>query len=812
MPGEQTARISRLVVTLCMLAAVSNACTGDGEGGSRREGQVPSAASVAVDFTAPSGDALPRGVRLGDQSDQALHGVAASDEVVVAVGSDESANVVTPLFLTSLDRGLTWTRSTEEGAPSADEWPHLIAFGNDTFIAIGYANDGRPAVWASADGGKWTRHPTDRQAFKSTDSVSGIRYVDDAFYLTGATDTPRGASTAGGLLWTSDDGTSWQRVDLRRHGLGKLGGEAEVADMAVTDGQVVLAMNVTDRTRGDQPDRIEIWRSRDRMRSFRRDPTIPSFAGSYRAYAQGLIMANEDLVLAASGDGLSENTWDGVLMTSPAGSSAWTMVAPPALSTAGEEHPSVVLLLDNVYLVAANLTDTNDAVVAAGSGLEALRAVRHRSLRGRAEQIVADGASLGREAILVGSTGASGSKEAAIWRYADGSLRQVRLPKEARGGRASAYLNDVLATDDGFVGVGLSAESPVAWISDDFEGWEARGLTGRSTDVTTAWGRALANLADDGVVAVGALVRPLGLDAAVWVRDGDGHWHTVEDPALTLRNENGYGAVEPRDVAANGRAVVIAATAYVDGRQEAHPLVGSADGRAWSIGVGTRWVPLTTDETALRRTPYPAFRASDNGSVEMNAVTSTGRTFVIGGARGEPGRGTKAVVWRSRDGEVWSDPTTLPRMPGYHSASLSAFATLGDTLIGVGDVQKRPAETETGWASWISADGGVTWERGDVVAPRRAHAYQVISIPGGFLAMGATGPDSDLEAAAWTSPDGRGWTPIDLGIEAMSGPGRQVLVDGIVDGHRLQVVGSNEPPGGGGYYAASVDLPLPDGD
>jgi hypothetical protein len=465
--------------------------------------------------------------------------------------------------------------------------------------------------------------------------------------------------------------------------------------------------------------------------------------------------------------------------------------------------------LDNVYLAAANTSDANDALVVAGPSLEDLRPVRHRTLSGPNEQVITEGVSLGDVAILVGYTGATGSSEAAVWRYADGALRPVRLPAEAKGGRPSAYVNDVLSTDDGFVAVGLAGQGPTLWTSDDFATWDALGLPGRSARVTAADARSLSRLPAGGAVAVGALIRPLGADAGVWVRVGTKRWRLVKDPVFRIGGRSEYGSLEPRAVAANGRAVVIAATAYVDGREEARPLVGSADGRAWSVAVGTDRVPLNENDRFVGRTPYPAFRAPENGSVEMNAVTPAGTGFVIGGSRGEPGRGTRAVVWRSRDGSVWSDPSRLPMPRGYRSATLTGFARMGDTLVGTGEVRKGLADTDTGWATWMSRDDGRTWRLGEIVARRQGHAYQLLPIPGGLLALGSVGPDSDLDAAAWTTRDGRRWQPVELGVGRTSGPGRQTFVSGVVDGDRLLLVGTDTPPQSGGSYVASTDIPVP---
>jgi hypothetical protein len=802
----------RLTITGAVLAGVLvlPACTGAGteETESDRSGGAPE--PVGADFAAPGARDLAKGVRLGDQSDQSLTAVARRGERVVAVGADESFNTTLPLFLVSADGGGSWQRAdaaTSSGDASGGESPSAVAAGSDGFVALGAGRDGRPAAWTSPEGASWTRLETDREVFRRTDSVVEVRAFDGTFYAVGTSRVPSGRSLSAPVLWTSSDGSSWRRTDLREHGVDEAG-SAYASDVAVLDGQIVVAGGVEDDSLVEQPNRIVVWRSSDEGRTFTADATPPDFAGGFRAYVRELTVDGSRLVMAASGDGATTDTWDGVVMASSGRS--WRKVGTPlAFGGRAEEHPSVLVGLGKGWLMAANTEGGDeDALVGTGSGLGAFTTVRHDTLAGPGSQHVNDAVSAGREALLVGSTTSSGSSEAMIWRLTGTGLSPVTLPDEAGGGRPTAEVAELVGADGGFVALGNAAESPVAWSAEDFDAWRATGLPGRSAAVGYSLVQGATALANGDVLAVGTVERELGSSAGVWLGSGR-RWQRLDRPQFANRSETGYGSVQAVGVAASDRGVVVAANAYVNGVWDARPMVASADGRRWTLSTAASTVPLTSADEYYDRTPYADFRAPANGSVWMQAAVATDAGFVIGGQRGAAGEGVAATVWRSTDGRVWGGPEALPAPTGAYATGVSSFATGPEGLVATGWFQESVDAEDNGWVSWTSRDQGRTWEVGQVVSPSEAGAQTVVAVPGGFVALGSTGPAADREAAAWTSTDGREWTAVELDLERGTGPGNQFLVSGVVDGETLRLVGADVPPQGGGYYAASVPVPEP---
>lgn len=411
--------------------------------------------------------------------------------------------------------------------------------------------------------------------------------------------------------------------------------------------------------------------------------------------------------------------------------------------------------------------------------------------------------------MVVGADRRGGSTEARVWLLRGDGLERAELPDEVAGGRPSASVVTPVATEDGYVAIGSASASPVAWSSTDFADWTAAGLPGRSAASASISVSDADLLAGGDTIAVGQIRQPLGSDAGVWLGQGSGTWEQLDGPSFSNRGGSGYGTVEPTSVAVGKRTVVVAANSYVNGAYEAHPLVSPASGRSWSDGAGESSIPLTDSDRYHDRTPYPAFRAPANGSIFMNEALALRSGFVIGGSRGGSGEGAQAVVWSSRDGRTWGDPRELPRPADAYASEVSLLTRSGSTVVAVGQVQATPDDTGTGWASWVSTNGGRTWRVGEVVAPGEINASAVMAVPGGFLVLGSTGPSDNLEAAAWTSTDGTTWVEVDLDLERGSGPGNQFLAGGLVEDDQLRLVGSDVPPAGGGYYSVSVDVPTP---
>lgn len=810
-----THRSPAFLTLLTAGALALSACTGGSEEADPSPTKSPSAEAAepaSADFLAPTKDQLASGVRLGDQSDQSLNAVAASGDVVVAVGSDASYNTTLPLFVVSTDQGATWQRGDVDAASLPDtggsELATAVAAGKDGFVAAGTGGDGSPITWTSEDGLTWTRTAGEGDTFKTTDTISELRSYDGSYYLVGGNSVPNGSSTGRIIVWSSPDGAAWKRIDLSEHGLGKVTGYPYGSDIAVLDGQIVVAGGVEDAAVTDQPNRMYVWRSGADGETFTADPTPADFGGDFRAYVGELVVDGGRLYLAASGDGADNgDSWDGVVLS--AQGRTWSKAQPASFGGGEEEHPATLVRAGKAWVLAGwTEGGREDAVVTSGSDLGRLALLRHPSLTGRAAQQVSAGVAVGNTAVLVGSSDTSGSDTPYVWRVSGGKVTPTTLPDDVSEGRPTTYVTSLLATDDGFAALGVGADSPVAWSSTDFAAWEPTGLAGRSPAVGSVSLSDAAVLANGSVLAVGSRSRSLGSDAAAWIKQG-GAWKLLDEPAFVNRGENAYGSLSVQDVAVGKDGVVVATTAFINGENEAHPLFARANGSGWQEGRGARSTTPTTDDRYFGRTPYLDFRSPSNGSISMSAATAVGGGFLIGGNRGPAGTGGSAIVWSSADGRTWAAGKALPKPKGSYASGINGFAVDGQRVVATGYVQQSAEDENPGWGSWVSEDRGRTWKLGEVVAATEANVADVLTVPGGYLALGSVGPSGDLDAAAWTSTDGSSWTPAELDLERGSGAGNQFLSTAVVDGDQLRLVGGDVPPAGGGIYAVSVPVPTP---
>lgn len=134
----------------------------------------------------------------------AFRGVSARESQLIAVGRDSAGRGV--VFLSN--DGTRWTQV----ATQARALPSLgaVAAWRDGFVA--FADSGSTILWTSKDGRAWTPGRPTPRAFADavvTDVVAGGPglVAVGARLDPGETDEP-----VGGLVWTSRDGATWERV------------------------------------------------------------------------------------------------------------------------------------------------------------------------------------------------------------------------------------------------------------------------------------------------------------------------------------------------------------------------------------------------------------------------------------------------------------------------------------------------------------------------------------------------------------------------------------------------------------------------
>jgi hypothetical protein len=157
----------------------------------------------------------------------------------------------------------------------------------------------------------------------------------------------------------------------------------------------------------------------------------------------------------------------------------------------------------------------------------------------------------------------------------------------------------------------------------------------------------------------------------------------------------------------------------------------------------------------------------------MTTVIAHSAGFVAGGDLDDGGPSSPAV-WLSPDGVSWPSVVRLPKPRGVYSSSVQSLGHIGSTLVAVGGIARFDGDTESGWTSWTSIDGGRTWRAGTVSVPARASAATLISVPGGLVALGNAGLPNALDAAALFSRDGKAWRALSLPGDRVRGQATRV--------------------------------------
>lgn len=805
MPFRRSAGLLGVLIAICLTVACTS---GDaGEGGDSAEPSAPR-------LEAPNRSQLAEGVRLGDQTDQVLYGVAADDETVVAGGYDLSANTQRPLFAVSTDAGETWNRGEVDAESVPEDLGNSmvddVAGGDDGFVATGWREDGQPALWHSEDGADWRLTDVDGEAFSGSDWTEAVTWADGRFYVVGGSSRGVGRANDRLVVWTSEDGSTWRRTNMSSAMRGIVG-TPSAADIAAVGDRVLVAGGVEDNNNREQPNRMALWLSGDAGRSFDLASTEPDLGGDYRAYSVAVEVVDGEFHVAASGDGGSyalhgQSSWDPVVVSRRHGH--WTTVEDHVLASPLEEQPTAMVTVDGRWVMASRtFGEKDDAGVYAGGAYPGLAQVRHPSLRGPGQQRVEDAASVGEAGVLVGWTSRSGSHEPVVWRFEDAAVRRIELPEELSEGEPAAQPFGLVRARDRFVAVGDAQSSPVAWHSADFDTWQSVGLEGRDDHIPSVQVTGVAARRDGRVIAVGSRSRGSGDDAMVWVREPGDDWTAKQSKALTERSRNGYGSIAPSDVAVRGRIAVIAANGYTDGVEELHPLFSRDGGESWEAADGTGRLELSEQDVQLNRTEWNSFRAPVNGSIGATSVIRSDRTWVMGGYRSETAEGARPTVWLSNRGETWGTARALPMPPKAYGSSVNRLFARGRLLIATGSVERSESDELPGWVSWTSRDEGRTWRIGQV--HRASSVHDLVALPDRVLALGSSGASRTSDAQVWSTADGREWEEADIDLEHGAGGGRQQITSGVVDGDQLRLLVVDIPPEGGGVYPETVPIPEP---
>jgi hypothetical protein len=297
------------------------------------------------------------------------------------------------------------------------------------------------------------------------------------------------------------------------------------------------------------------------------------------------------------------------------------------------------------------------------------------------------------------------------------------------GAAGAVRVNDVAATDTGFVAVGSVGSSAAVWTSSDLEHW-ARASFPDGSDASAQ----LVAVAAQGqrLVALGAVPAPGEAANDPWT--GLGAWLSTDGGAswtlsgTTLRGDAPvlYPPSMPGLYALRGGFVAFG-----------NPGPGAL--AVWTSSDGTSWRPATVQA------------ASD--AAGRTIAISGGRAVIAGNDLGTGMGGSRAIFWTGEVGGMTVTPSPMP-VP---SASPVVAAPSGS----------MPPISITPWT-------------GLQIAARPSgpvSARSVAAWSGGYLALGATSAQGQLPG--WISRDGRSWVALPA---EMFGPASVALAAACANG------------------------------
>ncbi len=275
------------------------------------------------------------------------------------------------------------------------------------------------------------------------------------------------------------------------------------------------------------------------------------------------------------------------------------------------------------------------------------------------------------------------------------------------------------AVDGTAVAVGRSGALPVAWTSADGVAWQQHPVPRlEGSDVPERMTTVVAG--DRGFVAGGS-VGPELFDrhARFWTSVDGMEWQSVPDDRAA------FGNAEVRAITTFGDGFV--AVGVVGPAQEPSAAV------AWTSVDGSSWTrvddPSFVDGIAVAVVPAPI-----------------GGLVAVGSDVGR----REAVAWTSPDGRRWARaPSETSRQHSGGFAWMTDVVAIGDTVIGVGDVQGLQRGTAT---SWVSRDG-IRWEQARAAPVQQQGEFYAITPGGpGAIVVGSFGAPDSYVPRVWISP------------------------------------------------------------
>ena len=308
---------------------------------------------------------------LGGPGEQQMLGVTATDSLLVAVGSEVVDGDRDGVVWLSED-GRDWRRSdSEDLGGSGEQWIVDVAFTDVGLVAVGSVGrtrDQDAAFWTSDEGVVW-----DRAAAIPSFGGAGHQSVNSVVQSGGVV-LAGGQNVNDGILWQTDDGSTWEKLDSP----GLTGeGIQGVFGLTVT-GRGILAVGESDNDGAVWLSDGSDWEIVNEPKAF----------GGYGRQRVNAVTAADQQVVAVGGDfsydriflgGGSEGSLDGAVWAMGTDGSWMRVGGSDAFEGIGEQAANAVIPWEAGFMAVgydlAGRGSVEEGIAEFGSGLDVDAAV-----------------------------------------------------------------------------------------------------------------------------------------------------------------------------------------------------------------------------------------------------------------------------------------------------------------------------------------------------------------------------------------------------------------------------------------------------
>jgi hypothetical protein len=215
---------------------------------------------------------------------------------VIAGDQASSAAVWHSADLKTWTRGEGTTKDALDGSPGADRWMHSVVSGPFGYVAVGGLNDpsvqnaprGRPAVWTSADGERWSLQQLPLPSGTLEARFHQVAIRQNVLTAAGTARTSGGTTVF--AFTSADGGKTWRQVSLPPADGGR--GRSAVTAVTATPGGFIVTGSLDVRGGAD----VVIWTSSDGLAWKTQTPQGVGLSGPGDQWLTGMTAAGGDLL------------------------------------------------------------------------------------------------------------------------------------------------------------------------------------------------------------------------------------------------------------------------------------------------------------------------------------------------------------------------------------------------------------------------------------------------------------------------------------------------------------------------------------